>query len=195
MFRSDPLHGDAIGSAALRSNPRAMRLYFLAILLALAAGWAAGSARAEEPRVEDIRYDVPGEVPLLAPSWGLEPGAEVLLTDDRLSPRRIELRPGETVRWHSIARHGSRIVFEREVARSMVCHSLVNFQIDGDRLRSAPLYTGDSASFCRLSPGSYRYRVVRDGPAEWPSTGGVQLSSRLEGVIVVLPTAAGVAAR
>lgn len=179
----------------LRSRSRTRGVYLLAVLLALVAGWAAGSARAEEPRIEEIPYEVPGQIPLLGPSWELEPVAAVLLTDGRLSPRRIEVRQGETVRWHSVARQASRIVFEREVARSMVCHSLVNFQIDGDSLRSAALHTGDTASFCRLSPGSYRYRVVRDGPAERPVTGGVQLSSRLEGVIVVLPTGAPVAAR
>jgi hypothetical protein len=178
----------------LRSNTT-RRLYFLGILLALAAGALAGSARAGEPRAEEIRYEVPGPVPLLGADFGLDPGASVLLTDDRLSPRRVLVRQGETVRWRSMARQASRIVFESEVARSMVCHSLVNFALDGDRLRSAPLHTGDSASFCRLAPGTYRYRVVRDGPAERPVAGAVQLSSRLEGVIVVLPAAAPVAAR
>jgi hypothetical protein len=171
------------------------------LLLAGAALALAGPAPADEPRAEAIRYEMPGDVPLLSPSWQLEPATAVLLTDDRLSPRRVVVRAGETVRWHSLARHASRIVFEREVAKSMVCHSLVNFELDGDSLRSGPLHTGDTSSFCRLQPGTYRYRVERTGPAAWPTTGGRQLSSRLEGVIVVReaeptePAAGAVAAR
>ena len=156
-------------------------------------------ARADEPRAEAIHYEVPGHVPLLSKDYGLRPAVPILLTDDRLSPRRVEVQPGETVSWTSMARHASRIVFEREVARSMVCHSLVNFELAGDRLHSAPIHTGEQSSFCRLSPGIYRYRVVRDGPAEHPSAGGRQLSTRLEGVIVVVPPessgSAAVAAR
>jgi len=146
-------------------------------------------AFADPPRSEEIHYEVPGPVPLLSPSWQLEPAVPVLLTDDRLSPRRVVVRSGETVRWRSMARHGSQIVFEREVARSMVCHSLVNFELDGDTLRSGPLHTGDTSSFCRLSPGTYPYHIERTGPAEYPTAGGRQLSSRLKGVIVVLEPA------
>lgn len=168
----------------------------LRIFGAVCALWLAlpGSAAAD-PRPEEIAYETPGVVPLLAPTFGLGPEVPVLLTDDRLTPRRVEVQAGETIRWHSMARHGSRIVFEREVARSMVCHSLVNFELDGDRLRSAPVHTGESSGFCQLSPGTYRYRVVRDGPAEHPTAGALQLSTRLEGVIVVRPPPAPVAAR
>jgi len=158
-----------------------------AVLLALAV-----PASADESDARTLHYETPGEVPLLAPTYGVRT-APVLLTDGRLSPRRVEVQPGQTVVWTSMARHPSRIVFEREVARSMVCHSLVNFEIDGDRLRSAPLHTGERASFCRLSPGTYRYRVVREGLAERPTQGGLQLSNRLEGVLVVLPGDAPVA--
>jgi len=157
------------------------------LVLGLAALTLVSPARAEAPRADAIRYEMPGDLPWLSPDWQIEPAASVLLTDDRLSPRRVIVREGETVRWHSMARHASQIVFEREVAAAMVCHSLVNFRIDGDSLRSGPIHTGDTSSFCRLEPGSYRYRVDRTGLAEWPTTGGRQLSSRLEGVIVVLP--------
>ncbi len=173
---------------------RASRTILLTAVAAVAAVWASGPASAEETP-DEIRYEHPGHVPLLGSDYGLEPAQDVLLTDDRLSPRRVEVRAGETIRWKSISRHASRIVFEREVARAMVCHSLVNFELAGDRLLSAPLQTGDTASFCRLKPGTYRYRVVRDGPAEWPIAGAVQLSNRLEGMIVVKPAAAPVAAR
>jgi len=169
------------------------RTLLLTAVTALAAIWAPGPASAEE--IDGILYEQPGPVPLLGHDYGLEPAQDVLLTDDRLSPRRVEVRQGERIRWQSVSRHASRIVFEREVARAMVCHSLVNFELSGDRLRSAPLQTGDTASFCRLKPGTYRYRVVRDGPSEWPIAGAVQLSNRLEGVIVVKPAATPVAAR
>lgn len=154
---------------------------------AIALGAFASPATADEPRAQEIRYEVPGEVPMLSPSFGLGPAVPILLTDDRLSPRRVEVRAGQTVSWTSMARDASRIVFEREVAKSMICHSLVNFELDGDQLRSAPLHTGEQSQFCRLSPGTYRYRIVRDGPGEHPTAGSRQLSTRLEGVIVVRP--------
>jgi len=148
-------------------------------------------APAEEAPAQAIHYELPGPVPLLAIGGQLREAVPILLTDDRLSPRRAVVHAGQTVRWRSMARHASRIVFEREIARAMVCHSLVNFAIDGDQLRSGPLETGDTSSFCRLDPGTYRYRIVRSGPAERPTTGARQLSSRLEGVIVVLPDEPG----
>ncbi|UCE85929.1 MAG: hypothetical protein JSU66_16645 [Deltaproteobacteria bacterium] len=136
--------------------------------------------RAEEGRVAEIRYDVPGPIPLLSPRWAPNRQASVLVTDDRLSPRRITIGEGETVTWISYARGLTRITFEREVAASMVCHSLVNFHLAEDELRSGLLRTGDAASFCELAPGLYRYRVVPHAPE-----GAHQLSSRLEGVIEV----------
>jgi hypothetical protein len=156
------------------------------LVLAVALMAAASPMRADEPRAEEIRYETPGAVPLLSPDWQLEAATAVLLTDDRLSPRRVVVRDGQTVRWYSMARHASQIVFEREVAKSMVCRSLVNFELDGDSLRSGALHTGDTSSFCRLAPGHYRYHVERTGPAERPTAGGRQLSTRLQGEIVVL---------
>ena len=73
------------------------------------------------------------------------------------------------------------VVFEREVARSMVCHSLVNFSLQDDELRSAPIHLGEFASFCQLKPGRYRYKVVRPDPGA--SAGAA--AKRLDGVIVV----------
>jgi hypothetical protein len=72
------------------------------------------------------------------------------------------------------------IVFEREVARSMICHSLVNFSIKEDELRSAPLNAGEFASFCQLKPGRYQYKVVRPKPTENYSG-----ARRIEGEIIV----------
>ncbi len=157
-----------------------------ALLLALACALlvpAAGAVRADA--VQTIRYETPGAFPMLQPAPSVAPKVPILVTDDRVSPRRAVVRGGESIVWRSMARQGTRIVFEREVARSMVCHSLVNFEIDGDSLRSAPLRTGDTSSFCQLAPGRYRYRIERTGPAERPTTGAIQLSSRIEGELVV----------
>ena len=45
------------------------------------------------------------------------------------------------------------VVFDREVARHMVCHSLVNFALRDGELRSDPIDPGEFASFCELKPG------------------------------------------
>jgi hypothetical protein len=63
----------------------------------------------------------------------------------------------------------------------MICHSLVNFTIQDDELRSAPIHLGEFASFCQLKPGRYRYKVVRPNPGE--SAGAA--ARRLEGEIIV----------
>jgi hypothetical protein len=73
------------------------------------------------------------------------------------------------------------VVFEREVARSMICHSLVNFSIKDDELRSAPIHAGEFASFCQLKPGRYKYKILRE--AMTPT--GRDAASRLEGEIIV----------
>ena len=78
--------------------------------------------------------------------------------------------------------------FERETARSMVCHSLVNFSIIEDEIRSAPIRPGEFASFCELKPGRYRYKVVRPNADISSALGS---SGRLDGVIIVDEVKAG----
>jgi hypothetical protein len=68
---------------------------------------------------------------------------------------------GQLVAWISYSAAESVVVFEREVARDMICHSLVNFSLKDDELRSAPIHAGEFASFCQLKPGRYRYKIVR----------------------------------
>ena len=64
----------------------------------------------------------------------------------------------------------------------MICHSLVNFSIQDDELKSAEIHPGEFASFCQLKPGRYRYKVVRRDP----KAGGVDTGKRrIDGVIVV----------
>ena len=41
-------------------------------------------------------------------------------------------------------------------ARSMICHSRVDFSFEGDELRSAPINAAEFARFCQLKSGSYR---------------------------------------
>jgi hypothetical protein len=168
-------------AAACRSSFRARwaarALAAAAVASGLAVPFAAG---AESQRVAEIRYEMPGSIPQLTPRWGVQPREVVRVTDDRLSPRWLKIRQGESVAWVSHARGLTRITFEREVAASMICHSLVNFHLEDDELRSGLLRTGDVASFCELAPGRYRYRVVPHSPES-----DRQLSSRLEGVIEV----------
>jgi hypothetical protein len=102
------------------------------------------------------------------------------VTDGAVRPKRAVLGSGQRVAWVSYA--GSvRIVFDAEVARSMLCDSLVNFSLDEGRLRSGLLQPGDVARFCELEPGVYHYRVERDEHARSRS----QLSNRIEGWLVV----------
>ena len=105
----------------------------------------------------------------------------VLITDQDLRPDRVFLDKGQLVAWVSYAPQPSIIVFEREVARDMICHSLVNFTIKEDELRSAPIHAGEFASFCQLKPGRYRYKVVRPDPGQR----GAGSRRRVEGEIIV----------
>ena len=160
-----------------RFRPGSFPLCAGLLLAALLAAPPLGSA---DERPTEIRYDVPGPVPLLSATYGLEKRRIVRVTDDALSPRRLVVDPGEIVAWKIDARGYTHIRFEREVARSMICHSLVNFHLSDDELRSSALRTGDEASFCELQPGLYRYRVVQEAPDD-----DRELSNRREGVIVV----------
>ena len=105
----------------------------------------------------------------------------VLITENSLSPRLVTLEEGQLVAWISYSPVPSVVVFEREVARSMICHSLVNFSIKEDELRSAPIHAGEFASFCQLKPGRYRYKILR--PDAGQKT--IDAQSRLEGEIIV----------
>jgi hypothetical protein len=104
----------------------------------------------------------------------------VLITDQALNPRTVTLDEGQLVAWISYSASRSVVVFEREVARSMICHSLVNFSIQDDELRSAPIHAGEFASFCQLKPGRYRYKVVRPERIDHDDA-----KRRLEGEIIV----------
>jgi hypothetical protein len=161
-----------------RTTPR--RLAALLWIAALGLLVAAPSI-AEDDRPSEIPYSTPGPVPSLSPEYKLTSHKVVLITDNAINPRLVTLDEGQLVAWISYSPVPSVIVFEREVARNMICHSLVNFSIKDDELRSAPINAGEFASFCQLKPGRYKYQVVR------PDRGGSGTDSarRLEGEIII----------
>ena len=144
------------------------------------------TAAGADDRPKEIPYATPTEIPLLDPSYRMTSHRVVLITDNALNPRLVNLEQGQLVAWISYSPVASVIVFEREVARSMICHSLVNFTLKEDELRSAPIHAGEFASFCELKPGRYNYKIVR--PLQ-PDRADVP--KRLEGVIVVGESAGG----
>lgn len=143
----------------------------------------ASTAQADtNERPTEMPYDTPGTVPQLDPSYRQNSHKVVLITDDALSPRLVTLDEGQLVAWISYSKAGSQVVFEREVARSMICHSLVNFSIVDDELKSAEIQPGEFASFCQLKPGRYRYKVIRRNST---ASGAGGARKMLEGEIIV----------
>jgi hypothetical protein len=141
-----------------------------------------GPSAAEDTRPQELPYETPGPVPTLDPSYRQTDHEIVLITDNALRPSRIMLNEGQLVAWLSYSKAASTVVFERNVAKSMICHSLVNFSIKDNGLRSAEIHTGEFASFCQLQPGRYRYKVVR---RDQKSAGAGGAARRLEGEIIV----------
>jgi len=158
---------------SLRLTTRALALAAVALMVA--------SPLSADDRPSEVPYDTPGPIPSLDPSYRMESHKVVLITDQALRPNRVFLEKGQLVAWVSYAPQPSIIVFEREVARDMICHSLVNFTIKEDELRSAPIHAGEFASFCQLKPGRYRYKVVRPDPGQ----SGAGSRRRIEGEIIV----------
>ena len=149
-------------------------------VLACAVALVAFAATAADDRPTEIPYATPGEIPTLNPDYKMTSHKVVLITDQALNPRLVTLDEGQLVAWISYSPLPSIVVFEREVARDMICHSLVNFTIKDDELRSAPIHAGEFASFCQLKPGRYKYKIVRVDAGDH-----VDASRRLEGEIIV----------
>jgi hypothetical protein len=166
------LHQDAL----IRSTRTVLALLASALLAVLVA-----SPGFAEDRPDELPSQAPAEIPQLSPDYNMTTHKVVLITDNALNPRLVTLDEGQLVAWISYSAAPSTVVFEREVARSMICHSLVNFSIKEDELRSAPINAGEFASFCQLKPGRYRYKIVREAPRQ----NGADASSRLEGEIIV----------
>lgn len=122
--------------------------------------------QAEEDGPTEAPYATPSEAPQLSPDYKRITHKVVLITDEALNPRVATLDEGQLVAWISYSAAESVVVFEREVARDMICHSLVNFSLKDDQLRSAPIHAGEFASFCQLKPGRYRYKVVHPAASD-----------------------------
>jgi hypothetical protein len=154
---------------------------FVALVGAALALLLTGTASAADDRPKEIPYETPGDFPQLSPDYNMTSHKVVLITDKALNPRLATLDKGQLVAWISYSGSPSTVVFEREVARSMICHSLVNFSIKDDELRSAPIHAGEFASFCQLKPGRYKYKIVRDDIA----SSGSDTARRIDGEIIV----------
>ncbi len=153
----------------------------VALLLGLAgAVLLAVAGLAADDRPKEMPYQTAGEIPGLDPSYRMTSHKVVLITDQALNPRLVKLDEGQLVAWISYSATESVVVFEREVARDMVCHSLVNFSLQEDELRSAPIRAGEFASFCQLKPGRYKYMITRD-----QVVGHEDTRRRLRGEIIV----------
>ncbi len=147
----------------------------------LIAFWlTASSARAE---TREIRFDIPGEIPLLAPDYGRDWAALVTVGEYAVTPRIVHLQEGQLMAWRGGAREGRRISFADDVVEQMRCPGLVNFRVESGRLRSGLLRHGDVAGFCSLAPGVYPYRIE----GEDSSVRRWRPADRLRGVIVVTP--------
>ncbi len=166
---------------ANRSRSAVLRAFSVTVALALVALFPLGGVRADDERPTELPYDTTGEFPQMDPSYRMASHKIVLITDHALNPRRVTLNKGDLVAWISYAKEPSTVIFERETAKDMICHSLVNFSIQEDEIRSQPIHAGEFASFCQLKPGRYRYKVVR------LSGGEIRAASakRLEGEIFV----------
>ncbi len=111
----------------LDAFPRIRRSARIGLVLAAALLLAAPVGGDDRPT--EMPYDTPGPVPTLDPSYRMTNHKVVLITNQALNPRLVTLDEGQLVAWISYSPVPGRIVFEREVARSMICHSLVNFSI------------------------------------------------------------------
>ena len=169
-------------SSSLPLRRPVCKLFTVLGIVGLAAALSApGVARAADERPKEMPYETTGPIPLLDPSYRMESHKVVLITDHALNPRLVKLDAGQLVAWISYSGWPSTVVFERETAKNMICHSLVNFQIKDDEIRSQPIHAGEFASFCQLKPGRYLYRVIRtDNP-----TMGTAPSKSLVGEIIV----------
>ena len=150
-------------------------------LIAAALLLAAPASATEEP-VSQSMPETLDDLPKLDPSYQMNTHKVVLITADSLNPATVNLDPGQLIAWISYSPTKATVVFERDVAKSMICHSRVNFTFEEGELRSAPIHAGEFASFCQLKPGTYRYKVER---AQASDRSGAAADAMLAGEIVV----------
>jgi len=162
-----------------RNGKRGYRV--IGILLA-AALLLAGPAVATEERASQSSPQTLDDLPKLDSSDPVSTHKVILITADSLNPASVNLDPGQLIAWISYSPTKATVVFERDVAKSMICHSRVNFSFEEGELRSAPIHAGEFASFCQLKPGTYRYKVERAQASDRAATAA---DATLEGKIVV----------
>jgi plastocyanin len=150
--------------------------------LLAAALLLASPAFASEERASRSTPETLDDLPKLDPSYQMNTHKVVLITADSLNPATVNLAPGQLIAWISYSPTQATVVFERDVAKSMICHSRVNFTFEEGELRSAPIHAGEFASFCQLKPGTYRYKVER---AQASDRSGADADAMLAGEIVV----------
>ena len=168
-----------------RTQPiRALGMALCAAGILTLSGTAHADPKASEAGV--LEFEIPGPIPLLAPTYGLDWAEVVRITDDGIAPRRIEIDAGQKVAWQHAGSIEQRISFDPGTARALHCTEIVSFGLEDGRLVSGFLRSGDMATLCELAPGTYRYRVeaARDAVAR------PQLSERPRGEIVVRPRSA-----
>ncbi|MBW2714661.1 MAG: hypothetical protein JRD03_01210 [Deltaproteobacteria bacterium] len=169
-------------SATTENGGWDMRLVRKIGALLAAAPLLVAPAMASEESVSQSEEESLEGLAQLDPSYQMSTHKVVLITADSLKPATVDLAPGQLIAWISYSPSKSTVVFERSVAKSMICHSRVNFSFEEGELRSTPINAGEFASFCQLKPGSYRYKVVRSSAAD---TAGADADRVLEGEIVV----------
>ena len=155
---------------------------WIRILFATSLGLVLAGPAATDERPSEMPYEISGDLPQLSADYRRDDHKLVIIKDGALQPQTAQLEAGQLVAWISYARAASTIVFERETAKSMRCHSLVNFSIIEDEIRSAPIRPGEFASFCELEPGKYRYKIVRPDAGISSALGS---TGKLDGWIVV----------
>ena len=165
----------------VHAHRRGRLTHLLAAIAAVGMALVLAAPALSDDRPKEMPYETPGEFPQLNPDYKMTDHKVVLITANALSPKLVTLEEGQLVAWISYSGIPSQVVFEREVARSMICHSLVNFSIKDDELRSALIHAGEFASFCELKPGRYRYHILR------PDAGqrAIDAARRLNGEIIV----------
>jgi plastocyanin len=141
-----------------------------------------GPALATEERASQPAPESLDDLPKLDPSYQMNTHKVVLITADSLNPATVNLDPGQLIAWISYSPTQATVVFERDVAKAMICHSRVNFSFEEGELRSAPIHAGEFASFCQLKPGTYRYKIERAKASDLP---GADAGAMLKGEIVV----------
>ena len=149
----------------------------LGVALLLVGPASAGEDRDSQPREETLE-----DLPKLDPDYQMNTHKVVLITADSLNPTTVNLDPGQLIAWISYSPSKSTVVFERSVARSMVCHSRVNFSFEeGElRLRLLPAF-----KHSRDSVKVPFFQKLLELSEEAPKTGAVVLTrSRLQVFLV-----------